>query len=229
MSEENREIKKQDSILIKVMGWLVSLLVPVVLVLSMIRVLMLPAFLQIEYRMPGFPDDFYGFTLEDRLYWSRYALDYLLNNEAINYLGDLTFEDGSLVFNQRELKHMVDVQIALNAVVRVWRFSLIVTFILGVWAWNSGWFNRYLYALSRGGWLTVFLLAALIFFMLLSFGVFFVAFHNVFFEPGTWVFYYSDTLIRLFPERFWRDIFLYVGGFAIISGLALGWGLKVKD
>jgi uncharacterized membrane protein len=65
--------------------------------------------------------------------------------------------------------------------------------------------------------------------MLLSFGVFFVAFHNVFFEPGTWVFYYSDTLIRLFPERFWRDIFLYVGGFAIISGLALGWGLKVKD
>jgi len=229
MSAENREMKKQGSILINIMGWLVSLLVPVVLVLSMIRVLMLPAFLQIEYRMPGFPDDFYGFTLEDRLYWSRYALDYLLNNEAINYLGDLTFEDGSLAFNQRELRHMVDVQIALNTTVRVWRFSLILIFALGVWAWYCGWFNRFLNALSRGGWLTVFLLAALIFLVLISFGVFFVAFHSVFFEPGTWVFYYSDTLIRLFPERFWRDIFLYVGGFALIGGLALGWGLKSKD
>jgi hypothetical protein len=27
-------------------------------------------------------------------------------------------------------------------------------------------------------------------------------FHQIFFSAGTWMFLYSDTLIRLFPERF---------------------------
>ena len=30
----------------------------------------------------------------------------------------------------------------------------------------------------------------------------FVAFHEVFFAPGSWTFNYTDTLIRLFPEKF---------------------------
>jgi integral membrane protein (TIGR01906 family) len=58
-----------------------------------------------------------------------------------------------------------------------------------------------------------------IIFVIVGFGVLFVAFHNVFFEPGTWVFFYSDTLIRLFPERFWRDIFIYVGLISALLGL----------
>jgi len=54
-----------------------------------------------------------------------------------------------------------------------------------------------------------------------SFGVLFVAFHNIFFASGTWLFEYTDTLIRLFPERFWRDIFIYVGLFSLATGLGL--------
>jgi uncharacterized membrane protein len=67
----------------------------------------------------------------------------------------------------------------------------------------------------------------IIFFVLISFGVFFVGFHEIFFPPGTWTFFYSDTLIRLFPERFWRDAFLTVGILSVFGGLALallfGW------
>ena len=66
----------------------------------------------------------------------------------------------------------------------------------------------------------------IIVFVLLSFGVFFVAFHNVFFDPGTWMFEFSDTLIRLFPERFWRDIFIYVGVLAGGAGLLIGFLLN---
>jgi uncharacterized membrane protein len=55
-----------------------------------------------------------------------------------------------------------------------------------------------------------------------------VAFHNVFFEPGTWKFLFSDTLIRLFPQRFWQDLFLIVGGLSLVGGLALGIGLRRK-
>jgi len=65
------------------------------------------------------------------------------------------------------------------------------------------------------------LIGAILLFVLLSFGILFVAFHNVFFQPGTWTFNFSDTLIRLFPERFWRDVFMIVGGLSFAGGLLL--------
>jgi integral membrane protein (TIGR01906 family) len=229
MNEQTVIQEKKLPLYIRALTWLVSLLTPVILVLTFVRLLMTPVFLQIEYRMPGFPADFYGFTLEDRLYWSRFALDYLVNGEDISYLGDLKFENGLPLYNQRELTHMVDVQVALRKTLISWYAALGLMLLLAVYAWYGSWWEAFRLAVGRGGWLTVFALAGLMLFVLLSFGVFFVAFHNVFFEPGTWIFYYSDTLIRLFPERFWRDIFIYVGLFALAGGLALGLGLKTRD
>ncbi len=49
-----------------VLSWLVMLIVPLALLFVGLRLLLTPAFLQVEYRMPGFPADDYGFTLEDR-------------------------------------------------------------------------------------------------------------------------------------------------------------------
>jgi integral membrane protein (TIGR01906 family) len=98
--------------------------------------------------------------------------------------------------------------------------------LLYLWARRGSWSQAYIAGLARGGWLTAGLVVLLLLIVFLSFGVFFVAFHNVFFEPGTWIFNYSDTLIRLFPERFWRDIFIYVGLLSLGGGLALGLGLR---
>jgi integral membrane protein (TIGR01906 family) len=58
--------------------------------------------------------------------------------------------------------------------------------------------------------------------VLIAFSVFFVYFHEVFFDTGTWVFRFSDTLIRLFPERFWRDTFIAIGLLSLAGGLGLG-------
>lgn len=198
---------------------LVMLLIPVALVLTSVRILLTPAFLPIEYSMPNFPADTYGFTKADRLYWSRFALDYLLNDEGIEFLGDLRFADSAMVYNERELRHMVDVKNAVQAALNVWIVTLGLLVGLGLWAWKGNWMRDYRLGLARGGRLTAALVIVIIFLVLLSFGVFFVAFHNVFFEAGTWVFNFSDTLIRLFPERFWRDIFVYVG--VISAGLGL--------
>ena len=72
------------------------------------------------------------------------------------------------------------------------------------------------------------LLTAILVFVGIAFGVIFVLFHNIFFESGTWTFFYSDTLIRLFPERFWRDTFIAIGLLAGGGGLALGLLLRDK-
>jgi integral membrane protein (TIGR01906 family) len=210
----------------KTLSWLVTLITPVVLVLTAVRALLTPAFLPLEYNMPGFPEDAYGFTTEDRLYWSRFALDYLVNDAGIEYLGDLRFEDGSAAYNERELRHMVDVKVTVQAALRIWGILLGALAALGMWAWRGKWWVEFRHGLGRGGWLTLLIILGVIVVVLLSFGVFFVAFHNVFFEPGTWTFLYSDTLIRLFPERFWRDIFIYVGAISAALGLLLGWLCK---
>jgi integral membrane protein (TIGR01906 family) len=209
--------------------WLVTLLVPISLVLTAVRLLMFPYFLEFEYRTPNFPADNYGFTREDRLYWSKIDLEYLLNSADIKFLGDLKFPDGAPVYNQRELKHMVDVKIALHITLQVWIVSLATLFMLGLWAWRGKWLPDYRRGLRRGGWLTVLLVGAVILFVLLGFGVFFVAFHNIFFAAGTWMFEWSDTLIRLFPERFWRDIFIYIGGLSALGGLGLALGFRRTD
>ena len=218
----------QTSRLYIVLGWLVTLLTPVVLVLTSVRLLMMPAFLTFEYNTPNFPADPYGFTQADRLHWSNIALEYLVNDAGIEFLGDLRFDDGSPVYNTRELGHMVDVKIALQTALQVWRLSLGGLVLLAIWAWLGGWIEAYRNGLGRGGWLTAIVIAGIILLVLLSFGVFFVAFHNVFFEAGTWMFEFSDTLIRLFPERFWRDIFIYVGVLSGGAGLLIAFLLRKK-
>ena len=88
----------------------VILALPFLLALISIRLVMTPFFLQIEYNLPGFPEDYYGFTREDRLDYAPSALEYLLNGADIDFLGDLRFPDGSSMYNVRELHHMRDVK-----------------------------------------------------------------------------------------------------------------------
>jgi integral membrane protein (TIGR01906 family) len=184
-----------------------------------VRLLLTPYWVQIEYRTPGFPEDPYGFTLEERLKWSNISLDYLLNDEGISFLEQQSFEDGTPIYNARELKHMVDVKVVVKGALTAWWTSLAAVILIGGLAWQGGWFEGYRLALLRGSWLTIGLIASIVVVVVAAFGVFFVQFHNVFFDPGTWVFRYSDTLIRLFPERFWRDAFLWIGSIAIIEAL----------
>jgi integral membrane protein (TIGR01906 family) len=174
-------------------------------------------FVRIEYRTPNFPADQYGFTLEDRLKWASVSLEYLLNDAGIEFFESLQFEDGTPIYNQRELRHLFDVKNVVKAVLRVWIGSLIVVGIFGVWAWQGGWLDAYRLSLVRGSWITIGFVGAVILFVLVAFGVFFVFFHEIFFDPGTWTFRYSDTLIRLFPERFWRDCFIAVGSISVIE------------
>ena len=105
--------------------------------------------------MPYFPPDEFGFSKEDRLKWAPYALDYLTNNEDISYLGDLKFDDGTPLYNERELSHMDDVKLVTQGALRVWYVSLAILLLLGVWAWFGGWWPEYRLGLMRGGWLIV--------------------------------------------------------------------------
>jgi integral membrane protein (TIGR01906 family) len=215
------------------LSWLVSLLVPLALIGLGLRVLLTPFFLQVEYNMPYFPPDEYGFTKEDRLKWAPYALEYLVNSEDISYLGNLKFDDGSPLYNERELSHMEDVKRVTQGALNVWYISLALLTLFGIWSWRGGWTQAYRQGLRRGGWLMVGLAGAVGLIVVAGIAIspdvfwnFFAGFHALFFEGDSWLFLYSDTLIRLFPLRFWQDAFLWAAVIALAGGVALGLGLK---
>jgi integral membrane protein (TIGR01906 family) len=216
-----------------ILSWLVTLLVPFALIGLGLRVLLTPLFLQIEYNMPYFPPDEYGFTKEDRLKWAPYALNYLTNSADISYLGDLRFDDGTPLYNERELSHMDDVKLVTQGALRAWYISLAILTVLGVWAWFGNWWPDYRLGLMRGGWLMVGLAVTVGLIVVVGIAInpnvfwnFFAGFHSLFFEGDSWLFLYSDTLIRLFPIRFWQDAFLLAAVIALGGGIALGLGLR---
>lgn len=216
----------QTNLWSKVFSWIVALLIPLAIIMLGARLLMTPLFLEAEYRMPGFPADSYGFSLQDRLHWSKPSVEYLLNSAGIDFLGALKFADGRQIYNDRELSHMADVKGVVQGLFKAWYFDWLVLVILGIWAWRGGWLQNYLAGWKNGGFLTVGLLVGLGIFASVSFWQFFAWFHSLFFKGNTWLFEFSDTLIRLFPIRFWEDAVAYIGGFSLLLGLALGFGVK---
>lgn len=221
--------------LYSVLSWFITLLTPLALIGLGVRILLTPLFLQIEYRLPNFPPDEYGFTTEDRLHWGQMGIDYLLNNADISYLGDLKFPDGSPLFTERELSHMQDVKGVTQGFLLLWHLDITLLALLGVWAWRGDWLAAYGQGLRRGGWLTLGLavIAGVIGTVGASgsgdlFWTFFSDFHGLFFKGDSWLFEYSDTLIRLYPLKFWEDAVLYIGLIAALGALGLAFGLKRK-
>jgi integral membrane protein (TIGR01906 family) len=219
----------------KLILFLTSLLTPIVLLGIALRLLLTPLFLQVEYRMPDFPADEYGFTREDRLRWAPFAVDYLTNREDISYLADLKFDDGSPLFNERELSHMEDVKRVTRGALNVFYLALAGLALLGLWSKRGDQWSAFRQGLKRGGGIMVGIagvVAAVVavgmFLLPDLFWAFFSGFHALFFEGDSWLFAYSDTLIRLFPIRFWQDTFLFAALIAVGGGLGLVLGIKRK-
>ncbi len=209
-----------------ILSYLVTLLTPIFLLGLGLRILLTPLFYNIEYRLPWFPPDTYGFTQEDRLRWAPYPVDYLLNDADISYLGNLTFEDGSPLYNERELSHMDDVKVVTKGALQVWYVTVVLLAGLGIWARLGKWWQAFRQGLRRGGWLMIALVVGIGLFGALAFWQLFSLFHGLFFEGDSWLFLYSDTLIRLFPMQFWQDAFLWAGVISIGGALGLALGLR---
>lgn len=227
-------------VLYKVLSWVIAFILPVAIVLSVVWFVIHPWYPEFEYHTPRFPADPYGFTLQDRLTYSKLAVKYLTNSAGIAFLGDLRFPAGQQapaptcremtdcthLYNDRELEHMLDVKNVVKGAMHVLVLALIVLLVLGIWAWLGKWFTFYLKGLQRGGLVTLIFIGLVILFVIMAFNYLFVLFHEIFFKAGTWTFLYSDTLIRLFPERFWQDTFLIVGGLTAALALLFFFGIR---
>lgn len=205
--------------LMKIFSFLVTIIIPFILIMASIRILINPFFLDYEYNLPQFPADPYGFSTEDRLKWGKISMDYLLNNEPDDYLGTLTFEDGSPLYNERESSHMLDVRILVKSALKAWYILLIFLVVIGFAAWKTGRLLDFWKAIARGGWVTLGVILLVITSTFIDFNSLFTAFHGLFFEGDTWLFFADDTLIRLYPLKLWSDAFIFMGIFTLVGAL----------
>jgi integral membrane protein (TIGR01906 family) len=200
---------------------LVTIAIPLLLIMSSIRILINPFLLDYEYSLPNFPPDEFGFSTTDRLNWGKLSVNYLTNQAGIEYLADLKFENGDPIYNERELSHMLDVKNLVQLMIKIWLGVIAFLVIMAVFAWKSKWLKDYFWGISRGGWLTIGLIALIIAGVLINFDGLFTGFHRIFFSGDTWLFYSDDTLIRLFPIKLWSDAFLFMGIFTLAGSVIL--------
>jgi integral membrane protein (TIGR01906 family) len=212
-----------------ILGGAVIVSIPVVICVLSILILLSPVFMNLEYRLPNFPEDQYGFSTEERLDFGNKTRRYLVTNATLDDLRDLKFYSGEPIYVERELKHLEDVKIVLQGVFKVFWGAVAVLILGGFYARFRNWWNGYILSVSKGGWLTAGLLGTILFLSIVSFHSLFTNFHLIFFEGNSWLFLYSDTLIRLFPIRFWQDVFLFFGITTLAAGILLGWLLPRKS
>lgn len=237
-------MKRQDSSL---WHWVAVVLLPWLLGFATITVAVSPAYPRLEYAKANFPADLaplgpaargelaraynipveqVAWTQDQRLALALVAVDYLQRWDSAEntiYLLEEQRIPGSTVplYNAEEISHMVDVKRLTNAI--RWLAIGVGTVVAAALALEYRRAGRTALARIawRGGAATVLILGVLALIIVVSWDWFFVTFHELLFPPDTWMFLYTDSLIRLFPEKFWFDYGVLVVGSVLVQGVLL--------
>ena len=220
---------------VRLLQILIIAALPVFLILTAGHAMINVWYLQYEYGKPDFPPDTYGFTQQQRLELATVSIRFLQRPEPPEIAIQLLVAQrlpgtNKPLFDSYELSHMMDVKRFTDVLWRVqYVAGLIVAGSLILLLIGKATRSTAYRALFLGGALTTGLLAFLVFFVLASWRMFFVTFHELFFPPGTWTFDWSNSLIRLYPDRLWFDAGtivtvgpLLVGAITAAVGYVLG-------
>ena len=216
-----------------VLRWLVTLALPFLLVSASVRLLLSYEFLRLEYLRPGFPADPFGFTTEDRLEYGMHAIDFLFHAEDSAALAARriprqkcwqpadTATDCRL-FNSNELRHLEDVKRIVTLIfVLALIWGIVVMAAVLAARPHPGLQRELRQGLRAGAYLTLSAIVTLVVVAAAAWDSAFDRFHELFFAAGTWRFPYSDSLIRLYPERLFVDASLLIGGFCACGAAAI--------
>lgn len=200
---------------------LVALSTPALLLVNGVRVVARDWIVPFEYGRDGFPDDRYGLERAEREDLALVGLRSILPGGSITLLRSARLPDGEPAFGEDEIAHMQDVRDLLTRALRVQLVALVAIALAGVALARTRLRRVVPAGLLGGALLTLGLAVAAVPALAFGFDDVFVGFHGVFFEGDSWEFPRSATLIRIYPERFWSDVFALVAGLALAQALLL--------
>jgi len=196
----------------KLLTILLTLIFPYISIGISVRIAFTEKFIEWEYSKENFPKDRWGMTKDERLELAKLGLRAVLSDKDMEKFRRKKLSNGEKAFTEREIKHMEDVKNLLKLyfpsvylVALVWFLGVIFLKVPRVLIY-SGIFN------------TIFLifLSALTF---VDYKKAFEIFHIAVFDPYSWKFKYSDTLIRIYPMKFWYDATVFIGVLSFILGI----------
>lgn len=176
------------------------------------------AYLRYEYAKDTFPADPFGFSAQERLQLASKDVHYVRAHGPEYALALQTLE-GAPVYSAREVSHMVDVRAVFQALLRAWQLAFVAAIALGIGLARRRDWPALAAALQSGGIVTSGLVLSIALLAFFAWGFWFNLFHRFFFESGSWLFNFSDTLIRLFPLQFWSDATFTITLLSLAVGL----------
>lgn len=202
---------------------LVALAVPGILVVDGFRVLATDTFVEWELGRDGFPPDLYGLDVDQRTALAKLGLESIQpGSEGVPLLERATLPNGAPAFQERELTHMRDVGRLFGAALRLQLIAALVIAVLAVALARTRLRTAVPAGLLAGSLATLAIAVLAVPVIVLGFDDFFTRFHEVFFSGDSWRFSTADTLIRIYPERFWVDVSRLAAGIAVAQALLLG-------
>ena len=214
---------------IKIMTVCFTLLIPILVITAAVRLLATDGYLAFEYGKADFPPDSYGFTSQQRFILASTNIHYVRAHLPNDELAKQTLYSVP-VYNSREVSHMADVRIIFQSVQVAGQLALILLLLTGFLLWKRGEKQTLASAIQSGGLLTSGIIIFIGLTASIAWQAWFNTFHLLFFKPGSWLFLYTDTLIRLFPEKFWFDSALAISSLTLAGGVftaVLGWRSRI--
>ena len=127
---------------------------------------------------------------------------------------DAGFEGQGPLLDARERSHMHDVAVFVRILGGIVILAAVLATICLVWLRREPRRQGRVMLLAAGGIGLAGLVLAIVF--AVAFEPAFLAFHALFFPPGTYLFPTGSDLIRLFPSGFWFDASLVAGGAVLL-------------
>lgn len=211
----------------KLLKTIIIVTLPFFIVLGTVRILVTDSYLAFEYGKADFPLDPFGLSEAERLNIALANFRFVRECQPLESLGSQRLA-GNPLYNQRELNHMQDVQTVYQKSGQVWFVAIILIVLACIGLGRKQDTHLMLAsALFSSGLLTAGLIALAGMLALFAWRSWFLLFHQAFFAAGTWTFNNSDTLIRLFPEKFWFDAALTISGLVFLEGMLLALGSRL--
>lgn len=197
--------------------------VPVILVANGLRIVTHDRYVQALYDHGGIPRDDLGLTKAQRTALAVTGLHSIQPDEdGLDLLHRARLPDGATAFTPREIRHMRDVRTLLG---RLYTFQVVGG--LAILALGAGLALRPTRrtlvprALRLGALLTLGLAGLVGVLSIAYWPAFSTPFHLAFFGESSWRFADTDTLRRLYPDRFWIDTAVVLGMLAVVQATAL--------
>jgi len=213
-----------QAVLVTLLRWLLWICLPIALLALPLYPLVTPGYVRWHYQQASFPpSDRFAYAERNRL--SDTIVNYLRGKASREQMATMRTDGGDVAMRAEEVQHIADVKVITDGFYMAQLIASVIAILaavgLGI---MGGW-----YPVSRSLRIGVVVTGAVILLAVaasfINFDVFFDRFHRLFFTNESWLFYYEDTLIQLYPEPLWSSA-VWQMGLMILLELGIVFGIS---